>query len=383
MLWACLFGLALALTNAVALAQASVEAPRAAERPRVRVRVVGPLAHDAVLKRRIASWFDPARFVVSVEGASYLEPEQVLSPEHGSLVEAWVTRRGEKLTRLYFASVDPDTRKTRYLLRDLLLGAGLDEVGSEALAQAVHLSTLALLEGQVASSREQVEQSLQDEPASFQAYDAATTRATDVSATPAPVAAPSGRSPVAAEGRNVASRRPRESLGYDLMGAVGYGIDYRGDEGWAHGPRARLRVGQGAWGGTLRGGFVVPHERQLTDLSLNLTGGTVLVAASLRRHLTASVALEGFAGPSVSLIRYRASARSGVDFAPRPAATELRPQLIFGAIVAIGAVPRVALIPEVAFELGDTHYDLQRGARREVVARAERLQPGLGLELEL
>src|SRR6201999_2079048 len=52
--------------------------------------------------------------------------------------------------------------KTRYLLRDLTLEHGLDEVGSEELAQAVHLSTVALLEGQLSTTREQVERSLQD-----------------------------------------------------------------------------------------------------------------------------------------------------------------------------------------------------------------------------
>ena len=105
-LLACVLTLA---ASAPARAQEAERAGATAARANVRVRLVGVLGGDRVLKQRIASWFEPARFAVSVESVSYLEPQQVLSPEHGLLVEAWVTRRSDKLARLYFASADPDT----------------------------------------------------------------------------------------------------------------------------------------------------------------------------------------------------------------------------------------------------------------------------------
>ena len=375
----------LALTSGTGNAQESDASVATKDRPHVRVRVVGVLGRDAVLKQRIISWFEPARFVVNVESASYLEPERVLAPERGSRVEAWVTRRSEKLARLYFASVDPDTRKTRYLLRDLTLESGLDEVGSEELAQAVHLSTVALLEGQAASSREQIEASLHAEPESSTTHaDPTSPASTRPEALAAPAASPaSSSSPVATRASRDAAPKLVHDDDYAVSGAVGYGVDYRGDEGWAHGPRARLCVGRGGWGAVARLGFVVPHERELTSLRLSWTGGAGFIGASYRHRVSQGFAIGGFAGPSLALIRYSSRARSDVDFDAGPAATELRPQLVFAAIFAIGTSPRVALIPELAVALGTTHYDLERSGRREVIARASRLQPGLCLELEL
>jgi hypothetical protein len=376
----CLLGVALTLGSLV-WAQAADATGVTAARANVRVRVVGMLGRDDVLKQRIASWFEPARFAVRVESVSYLEPQQVLSPEHGLLVEAWVTLRSDKLARLYFASPDPDTGKTRYLLRDLALESGLDEMGSEALAGAVHLSTVALLEGQLTSSREQVEQSLQSEaaPASDARPAATATPASEARRIPRAAAAPTSED---------TTSRPRVARNgakaWKLDAALGYAAQFRGDEGFAHGPRARLRVGfPAAWGALARLQVVLPHQRELKDLSLELYGGAVLVAASLRGQVSPHFVVEGFAGPSLELVRYTARARSDVAFEPAPAATELRPQLVFGAFFGIGTAPRFALIPELAIALHATSYEMARAGQRESVARGARLTPSLALELEL
>ena len=369
----------LAVTVSVYATNAAAEpAPGVAPstRARVRVRLVGALARDATLRDRIQSWFDPSEYDVTLQGASYLDPNQVLSPESGLLVEAWVAERSSKRLRLYFASVDPTTRKTRYLLRDLSLEAGLDEVGAEELAQAVHLSASALVEGEIASSREQIEASLRESPgeAAASAGDAAGKLAKGAQDTPpAPTAASATRPPEEAHDGGVV-----------LHGAVGYAASLRGDEGLAHGPHLRASLGStSGWGGSLRASGVVPHRVTRSELDLELYGAAALLALTFRTPLSSAVSLEGFAGPSLELVHYRASAHAGSTFEPASAATELRPELTLGVMIGFGRYPRVALVPELSLSLQDTHYDMARGGRTETVARASRVTAKLGLELEL
>jgi hypothetical protein len=328
-------------------------------RARVRVRLVGPLSRDATLRDRIQSWFDPGTYEVTLQGATYLDPNQVLAPESGLLVEAWITERSSGSLRLYFASVDAKTRKTRYLLRDIALERGLDEVAAEELAQTVHLSASALVEGELMTAREQVEESLREAPA------------------PPPRTAESP--PVIAPPRAPA----KDAFSPELHAALGYSAALLADEGFAHGPRLRGGVREANLGGFLRLSAVIPHRVTRTELDLDLFGGGVLLAATYGVALSPKVRCDGFLGPALELVRYRAVAHVDSGFAPAAAATELRPQIALGAMVSLGSSPRVVLVPELAVSLTDTRYEAARGATRETVARASRITPSLGLELEL
>ncbi len=336
-------------------------------RARVRVRLVGTLSRDATLRARIQSWFDPGAYEVTLQGATYLDPNQVLAPESGLLVEAWITERSRNSLRLYFASFDAKTRKTRYLLRDIALQRGLDEVAAEELAQAVHLSASALVEGELMTAREQVEESLRE----------------------APAAAPGQTEPpaLAASSRSLAEARPpapgKDDFSPELHAALGYYAALRGDEGFAHGPRLRAALRGPNLGGFLRLSAVIPHRVTRSELDLDLFGGAALLAVTYGVALSPKVRLDGFVGPTLELVRYRALAHANSGFAPAAAATELRPQLALGALFSLGSSPRVALVPELAVSLTDTRYEAARGATRETVARASSITPSLGLELEL
>lgn len=358
-----LAALALATATDVCAQPTEMAAPA---RARVRVRLVGPLSRDATLRDRIQSWFDPNAYEVLLQGATYLDPNQVLAPESGLLVEAWITERSGKSLRLYFASFDAKTHKTRYLLRDISLERGLDEVAAEELAQTVHLSASALVEGELVTAREQVEESLREAPAP--APPAATPRA--AVSPPATVAAS-------------APAPPNGAPMLELHGALGYAAALRGDEGLAHGPRLRGAVRGANLGGFLRLNAVVPHRVTRSELDLDLYGGAATVAVSYGVALSPTVRLEGFVGPQLELVRYRAAAHANNGFTPVAAATEWRPELTLGAMFSFGRSPRVVLVPELSVALTDTHYEAARGVVRETVARASRFAPSLGLELEL
>jgi hypothetical protein len=268
------------------------------------------------------------------------------------------------------------------LLRDLTLERGLDELGSEALAQAVHLSTVALLEGQVGTSREQLEQSLQAEPAPRSNQDAPSSP---------PLAAPTATSeksvestPVELAPEHAAAEKTRGKARLEVRASLGYALSYGGGEGFAHGPRARARVGFAAgWGALARLQAVLPHRRELTTLNLDLYGGGALLAGSFRERLGDDLVIDAFAGPSLELVHYEPRARSEAAFAPSPASTELRPQLVFGVLFGFGSWPRLALVPELSVALHGSHYEATQNGEAITVARAARLTPSLGLELEL
>lgn len=348
-----------ALFGKVAGAQQPTVAVEPSERrATVRVHVVGALGRDLVLQQRIASWFDPAALQVKVQGVGWLDPRDILTPRAGALVQVWVTRRSDKLARLYFASAESGT--VRYLLRDLELERGLDEVAAEELAQTVHLSTLALLDGQLETSRDVVEQALK----------------ADHVAAPLRAAAPATPAKT--------KRNGLKSAIWRLSPALGYAVDFRGDEGIGHGPRLRLRAdsssGFGLWS---RLQAALPHRTELAQLELELWGGSFLLAPSFRQPLATRWLLCGYAGASLELLHYSARARPGVAFYPGPASNELRPRAVLGAFLAFGSSPRFGLVAELGLALARSRYESERAGERHVVAEASRVTPSVGLELEL
>lgn len=112
------------------------------------------------------------------------------------------------------------------LVGDLRLDAGFDEIGSEHIAEVLHSSTLAFLEGEAVSARGDVERTLSDEPSASAAGPSVATRSA---------------SPAARPSDAVGRRTPR---GVDTRrrwgGGLGYGVSCRGDEGTWHGPRASV-----------------------------------------------------------------------------------------------------------------------------------------------
>lgn len=339
------FGLAALLAASNALAD---------ERGSVRVHVIGELGDDATFEQRVRSWFEPEGYRVSVESAAYLEPRRVLAPEQGALVDAWITLRGARAARLYFVSADPETGRAKYLLRDLELQNGLDEVAAEALSQAVHWSAVALLEGQLVTSREQVEASLQVAPAT----------------TPAPVPRKVDPAPPS---RGV--ERPR--LHYD--GSLGYALALAGDEGVAHGPRLAAFADFETWLAQARLQAWLPHSHQLSSARLELDGGSVSMFGGVRLWQRGWLSLTAFGGASLEWIRFTAS--GAPPFTPEPSAAELRPSLSIGARFAWGTGPRVVLVPELSLSLRRSRYEVAHGAAREIAGRSPLLTPMLALEL--
>jgi hypothetical protein len=337
-------------------------------RRRVEIVLVGKLGQDPVFAARATSWFRPERFTVGLRRARYLDPRQVLAPAGNADVHVWVTLSGDNLARLYFSSAAHSGRSESYFLRDLRLESGLDEIGAEHVAEVLHLSTQAFLDGQALSAREELERTLQAEPA------------------PTPEPAPPAARPVGSATRPVeelvapATRRPAARREWGA--GVGYGVSYRADEGIWHGPRASLEaLLLRRFGLRVAAAGALPQTRELEPLALRFFGASFLVAASFRHALGSRIELEWFAGPGLEVVRYEPVQPPSSDYIAAQAATEARPEAGVGLCASFAGSPRVSVLAEATVPLTKTHYDVVQGSQRRVIGEASPVVPKLGFEL--
>jgi hypothetical protein len=341
------------------------------ESPRhVEVVLVGQLAMDPVFAARVTSWFAGERFHVTVRKARWLEPRQVLAPSADAAVHVWVTLNGNTLARLYFASEHGPSGGPSYFLRELRLDNGLDEIGAEHVAEVLNLSTLAFLEGQAQSAREELEQSLRAEPAP-QPAPAPPVRAVEKPVPPSAVRKPS-------RDAGATHRRSRQPWGARL----GYAASYRADEGTWHGPCAAFELA--LWrklGLRVEALGALPAERELTPLELRFYGVAFALTPSLRQELGAGVDLQWFVGPGLELVRYAPVRPLSSEYQAGAAATEARPALTGGVAALWGREPVLAVVAQATLPLTKTHYDVVRAQAREVIGRASPIVPTLGVEV--
>lgn len=352
---------------------AGIAAPAAKALPAtVEIGLVGRTAEDTTLAQRITSWFDRKRFKVTTRTVQQLDASRILSPQDAETVYVWVTLGSGNNARLYFSTTRRSSRDPVYLIRDLQLPKGLDEMGAERIAQVLHLSTVAILEGQAETRRDEVERTLKADSA------ANATQHQGSTATPAN------------KGLQVQSQTATsnaDSVQADLHKGVeigvGYGISFRGDEGLWHGPRASfvlpLTRSFGA-GGLIR--TALPHSHDVERITINVEGFTLGLIVNWHASITPGVSFESFAGLGLDIVHHRPTQASDPDLTLVAAETEARPNLIAG----VGAVfgppnPRVAVTADVAMLPNDVRYDLVEGRSRHSAARVARLAPSLGVEI--
>lgn len=337
------------------------EAPRSVE-----IVLVGQLASDPVFASRVTSWFAADKFRVSVRRARWLEPQQVLAPSGEAAVHVWVTLNDTTLARLYFSSARGSGSGASYFLRELRLENGLDEIGAEHVAEVLNLSTLAFLEGQAQSAREELEQTLRAEPA-----------VEPTAVTPAPPPRKAAPPAASAKPEGASARASGER---PWSARVGYAASYRADEGTWHGPCAAFELALWHRLG-LRAEVLgaLPSERVLEPLELRFYGASFVLAPSLR-HALGSGALRWFVGPALEVVRYAPTRSLAADYAAGEAATEARPALAGGVAASWGRGPVLALVAQATVPLTRTHYDIVRADSREVIGRASPVVPTLGLE---
>ncbi len=209
--------------------------------PGATIVLVGSMARDRILAERVQSLFDPNTRVTLTRQAQ-LSSRDVLEPAADATVYLWMTRLSPTRARIYLAVREAVSAPVRYLLRDVELDNGLDELGSETLAQIAHSSATALWAQKAEVPRQQVQKELQ-RLATLQG---------------ALVSTPNG---------TVSIQRYELTLGLQL------GSHVSGDEGWRHEPGAFLnlvrddRVSAG-----LSGSMLVPTRFDTPRAEIRLSG---------------------------------------------------------------------------------------------------------------
>lgn len=342
------------------------QAPLAASVQVIEVNLVAPIGNEPTLAERIASWFDPEHFRVRVECAPALDAKQILEPQGDAIVHVWVALDGDRLARLFFATSSQTHATTTYLVRDLPLDQGLDEIGKERIAEVLHFSTLALLEGGEHSDRSDVQRALVSGPRSSGRVGQPTH--------------PVEKSRAAHPPR--ATREPEPLSGRRAWVGIGYGLSARGDEGLWHGPRAAFGVELGSlFGVSLDAQSVLPVTNELAPIALRIYGATVELDASIRARIAHDWSVAFFGGPALDIVHY-ASSSSAPHVVAGQFATETRPRAGVGTAIVFVGSPNIAGVIGALIALDRTHYDLIRdgGGGPAVVGRAARVAPSVAFE---
>ena len=329
----------------------------------VEIVLVGRAARDASLANRIKSWFG-ADAALSFATEKELAADRVLGPHPAGGVAVWITLRTAREARLYFAAAGEAREPTRYLIRDVPLDDGLDEIGSERVAQVVHSSVTALVEDSVeAIARPELERELAPEPPPTNAEP------------PKQVAPPHPDD----------DAPPPDSSGPSLTPLFGafYRGAWAGDEGIAHGPGIALgaTIGSDAWGAGMvgRGHYVWPHAERFDDIALVLSELSArLGARGVMRTGGPNIDLE--LGGGAAWVRYDPD---GDASGPVPAARDTDERFFWFASLGVRWMAGPIHVGG-RFELElypvRSHYELDTG---QEVAASSRYRPALVLELVL
>jgi hypothetical protein len=331
---------------------------------RVDIVLVGRAGAEGALGERIESWFSPSA-TLSITKEQKLFAERVLGPLPTRRVVVWVTERTPREARVYFAVTGDTQEATRYLVRDVPLEAGFDEIGGERVAQVVHSSVTALIEGSVeVAERPEIARVLAapTEPAKPSLARAA-------KPIYVPVSPPQKTEP------------PSPEPDFSPLAGAFYRGAYAGDEGFAHGPGMSLGAtfdfGEYGLGAVARGQYFVPHTERLDDLDMRLSGFAARLGARgafFARPLVLDLELGG----GISWVRYDPlETASG----PIPGARDVDPR--FFAFASLGPTHdfgslRLGARVELEMYSGRAVYKLDTG---EEIGESARFQPGLVIEI--
>lgn len=258
------------LAGAVRFASAATQEPPNA----VELVLVGAAQTEHSLYDRVRSLFPPDTRFTS-DARAELDPSAVLHPPIAGTLYLWITLNAESRARIYVTTREQDHESTRYFYRDVLLVAGLDEVGRETLAQVAHSSACALWERERQISRQLLVSAIEAD-ATVQAA-AATPNATRA-ASPLPMAPSAGESKPAAPPDSLLSRQAKkeDTSGAAQVGvilAAAYSTHASGGEGWLDqlGGSVTAVFGQ-QYSARAAAAYLAPQQFELSYTRVRLTG---------------------------------------------------------------------------------------------------------------
>jgi hypothetical protein len=334
--------------------------------PRVEFTIVVPAGGEGEVTARILSWFQSKTTVAHATRADTLDSQAVLSPGEKPGIRAWVVLTDPTVAHVFFNVDEPDHGR-RYLVSDVPLQGGLDEVGIEQLAQVLSLSAQALWAGNVESTRQEVEEGLRR-------------READARPREPPARVPQSAPPPAAPGVPGVPPAPdrvlliRPGVGYTLLAKGGEGITQTLETS----TRVLSRTAYSETGASLRAGVLLPHEQTAgSGLTIDLGGVGFGLGFAFARRAWRDVWLTGELGPGLDFVRYHADPVHNSTLTPSSGGVSVRPNAAFRLGARVDAGPlSVGVEALLVVEWLRTHYDVTVGEARNEVLVPGQLQPG-------
>ena len=368
----CLALSSVVLTLAVAQAEPASRADREAAGRNASIVLVGAAARDSELEALLGELLARRGVHASISKQDEFGREQLLHAEERSgVVLVFVVPGLDGYVGLYFRAPDGQ----RFLLRNVLLRGGFDDVGRELVGQVVETAVASLQHAGDSLTREQAQLALAKEaPAT-------------APANPAEIAS-TVRVPARAPAKVAQPRSPQHARANALEGwlALRYGaVAFGARLGIAHGPGLELGLG-------LKRNYLL-RGRMTFERDFPQSLGTSLVAAELSRTrwrlaadaglpLTSRHFLLVSLGVGQDRLHVVPSTPAGSDVAPARdfldqapvALAELRYEAAFGPF-------RVAAVLGADFSLVETHYDVAHATERESVVKPWLVRPSAGVAL--
>ena len=352
----------------------AVEVPAVVARPSLpgaEVVVVGDFPNADAVGPRVTSWFQGQAITASASRRSSLAAEAVFAPSESAGVRVWVLLPAAARARLFFSVQERVGGEPRFLVQDVELSSGFDELGLELVAQVAYLSAVALWEGNAASSRQDVEKSFEAPPVA--------------SPLPAqPLVAPDG-----AVERGPSQRKPNSR--WVAHGVATFEARFQGPEGAFLGPLLGLQIGRfnGAdvewtFGGGVRW-FLDPHEVRAQGVTLDFLALCYGVTLGHTRRLGGPFWFSAELGPELEQVHYRVKSLQDPRLSDKsPGGYTLRPG-VFGSLALgwkVHPLLMITLAATVGMPLVRAHYDIadsELPGGREKLIEPWAAQPGFSL----
>jgi hypothetical protein len=321
---------------------------------RVSITLVGRASLATELDDLLLEWFDTDQVRVDIRRQPSVDRSEILATAADpQTLRIWMVLVGGS-ARLYYA----DPAGERFLVRDIPLRNGLDELGREHVVQVLITSAEDFVSRRISSTAQEVEASLPP-PARPVEHPAPPPR-------PAPTPTAAARGCV-----------PR-------LGAA-YAVTLRGPEGVGNGPGAVLGIACAAprfsWALSMSARYEWPAiaEGDNVTLSVQTLAARWTLAVETPNPRPFGVGLE--IGGGVDRAAFDPSPQPGAAVSARAAGSDYRPIAL---VAARGSVwqgqGRLTLSAGLAVPLVKTHYDIAVGGNRVAEVTPWRVQPTFALE---
>jgi hypothetical protein len=339
---ACLLGLALALL--VSPASAADEPP-----------LVELAASSDAVSTRVEGWFKSGR--VPMTRVPSGAPQELPGPADHAGIRVWIALEDASTARVLFAVQRRASQPPRYLVSDVPIEEGLDELGVERLGQIVYLSAMALWEGNVESSTEEVQEWLRRQ-------------------NPPPAPPPP---PLPPRHEQDAALSPLPVHHWNLRVGAEYAATAAGDEGLAQAIGLNVAMlRERAFGPRLHASLLVPHSVSASGVSVDLRGARFGAGGAYERRLSARVWAPAELGFALDVVRFRAERFPDPSFHADRGATDVRPLAYVRAGVRFDVGPiGLGLAAALDVDFVRAHYDVEDNGRRLAVVTPWLVRPGL------